>query len=237
MKKPVCLRTLAFLVVFLTMVFHSSLIRAQEKSLIRVTGSVTDPDLGRPLKAKVFYEKLPYYDDMGIVSTDEKDGVYELYMLEGVKYIINVKSDGYKAISEEIEIADSGIGIIEKNFRMEPDEAHERIILEDLIFDRGKAIISSVSHQELDEFGDWLKLRPTSIIQLEGHTDFQGDAVANMTLSEERVLAVRDYLSKKGIKKSRIRIKAFGGTRPLTRERTPEARSMNRRVEVRILQE
>lgn len=209
----------------------------QGDNLIRVTGTVTHPDTGQPIKANVFYEKLPYYDDMGTASTDDKNGVYELFMIEGIDYIINVKADGFKPISEEITIKDTGAGIIEKNFKMEPDGVSELITLENLIFSQGKAKISEVSHQELDEFAIWLEERPGANIQLEGHTDFQGNAEANMQLSEERVLAVKEYLVKKGVRKSRIQTKAFGGTQPLTRERTPEARALNRRVEVRILQQ
>ncbi|MCV9388340.1 OmpA family protein [Reichenbachiella ulvae] len=205
--------------------------------LIRVTGTVTDPESNQPISAKVFYEKLPYYDDMGVANTDPGNGVYELNMIENQKYIISVKADGYKPISQEIEILDKGLGLIEKNFKMEPDAMHEKITLDNLIFARGKAIITEESHEELDEFAKWLEQRPNAVVQLEGHTDFQGNADANMKLSEDRVEAVKEYLVGKGIKKSRIKTKAFGGTQPLTRERTPEARTKNRRVEVRIIQQ
>jgi len=73
------------------------------------------------------------------------------------------------------------------------------------------------------------------VIQLEGHTDYLGDAKQNMRLSEERVVAVRDYLVDKGISKTRIKTKAFGGTQPLSRDNTPEAHRLNRRVELRVL--
>ena len=67
--------------------------KQQDEKLIRVTGTVTHPDTQQPIQANVFYEKLPYYDDMGTASTDEKNGVYELFMIENAKYIINVKAD------------------------------------------------------------------------------------------------------------------------------------------------
>ncbi len=209
----------------------------QDENLIRVTGTVTHPDTQQPISARVVYQKLPYYDDVGVAGTDEKNGVYELFMIENAKYIIDISADGYLPISEEITITDTGAGIIEKNFKMQPDGLHEIITLDNLIFERGKAEINAVSHQELDEFADWLESRPSAVVQLEGHTDFQGNAEANMKLSEERVLAVKEYLASRGVKKSRIKTKAFGGTRPLTRERTPEARAKNRRVEVRILEQ
>ena len=74
------------------------------------------------------------------------------------------------------------------------------------------------------------------IIQLEGHTDYQGDESENMKLSKQRVEAVKDYLVSKGIKSKRIQTKAYGGTAPLSRDNTPEAHRINRRVELRILQ-
>lgn len=209
----------------------------EEGALIRVTGTVLDQESKTPIIANVFYEKLPYYDDMGIAATNEQNGVYELFMLENIKYIINVKADGYKTISEEIDIVDNGTQLVEKNFLMELDAAHEKFNLHNLIFARGRAVIDESSYEELNDFVLWLEERPNINIQLEGHTDFQGNADANLQLSQERVDAVKDYLTKQGVKKNRIRTKAFGGTQPLSRDRTDEARTANRRVEVRILKQ
>ena len=71
-------------------------------------------------------------------------------------------------------------------------------------------------------------------IQLEGHTDFRGNAQANMNLSQLRVNAVRDYLVNKGVSNARMTTRAFGGTSPKSRESNAEAQRINRRVEVRI---
>lgn len=207
------------------------------ENLIMVTGTVVDKEDKKVVLAQVYYEKLPYYDDMGIANTNQNNGVYELHMIENQKYIINVKATGYKPISEEMEVVDLGIGLIEKNFELEPTGDREKITLDDLIFARGKAVISEKSHQELDEFADWMHEHPNAIVQLEGHTDFQGNSQANLQLSLDRVEAVKEYLAKQKVRKNRILTKAFGGTQPLTRERTDEARAMNRRVEVRILQQ
>ena len=72
-------------------------------------------------------------------------------------------------------------------------------------------------------------------IQLEGHTDSQGNASANMELSQDRVEAAKKYLVSKGIDKGRVKTKAFGGTQPLSNEKTEEALALNRRVEMRVL--
>jgi outer membrane protein OmpA-like peptidoglycan-associated protein len=74
------------------------------------------------------------------------------------------------------------------------------------------------------------------VIQLEGHTDNLGNAEANLKLSQDRVDAVKKYITTRGISKSRVKTKAFGGSQLLSHETTPEARVLNRRVEMRILQ-
>ena len=80
-----------------------------------------------------------------------------------------------------------------------------------------------------------LHSNPNMVIQLEGHTDTRGDAKLNLKLSEQRVDAVRDYLIRRGVKKERVKLKAFGGSQPLSKENTEEAHKLNRRVEVRII--
>jgi outer membrane protein OmpA-like peptidoglycan-associated protein len=81
-----------------------------------------------------------------------------------------------------------------------------------------------------------LKNNPRMVIQLEGHTDNRGDAKLNMKLSQDRVTAVKTYLVSKGGNKNKIKTKAFGGTQPLSQENTEEAHALNRRVELRVLE-
>jgi flagellar motor protein MotB len=76
---------------------------------------------------------------------------------------------------------------------------------------------------------------PKMVIRLEGHTD-QGALKSLLRLSENRVREVRRYMvDVLGVEKKRIKVKAYGGSRPITTENTAEARQKNRRVEVRLL--
>jgi outer membrane protein OmpA-like peptidoglycan-associated protein len=105
----------------------------------------------------------------------------------------------------------------------------------DINFKQSKAEILTDSYEELDKLLNMMNEYPNMEIQLEGHTDFRGSASANMRLSEKRVEAVKTYLTSKDISPNRIKTKAFGGTQPLSRESTAEAKLNNRRVEARIL--
>jgi outer membrane protein OmpA-like peptidoglycan-associated protein len=70
---------------------------------------------------------------------------------------------------------------------------------------------------------------------LSGHTDNQGAADYNKTLSEARAKSVKDYLvTMEGIVEPRISIRGVGADEPIASNETEEGRAMNRRTEFRI---
>jgi outer membrane protein OmpA-like peptidoglycan-associated protein len=93
------------------------------------------------------------------------------------------------------------------------------------------------SYPELDKTVSLLKENPTFKILLEGHTDNQGDWSENLKLSNDRVETVKNYLISKGILSSRIQVKGWGGTKPVSSNLTEERRKLNRRVEFTLFSE
>ena len=77
--------------------------------------------------------------------------------------------------------------------------------------------------------------RPNMRIQIEGHTDNQGEAAYNQQLSERRANSVAQYLIEKGIAPTRITRKGFGESLPAQSNDTEEGRAANRRTECRIV--
>lgn len=235
-SKTFSLNRIVVLIVLLMCIFEAaSQSQAKREEFIKVYGKLLDQKDSSSVQASVSYEKLPYFDDVGTVLSGV-DGEFEFYLMEGVKYSFLAEKDGYYESSKEIIIDDTDKdGLFIFSMYIEPGKEFELITLDNLIFARGAARISESSNNELDELVEWLKERPTTIIQLEGHTDFAGNSAANMRLSQARVEAVKEYLLKKKVKKNRVFIKAFGGTQPITTQRTDEAKAQNRRVEVRII--
>jgi len=221
----------------LLILFPVSLAFAQN-NLVRIQGKVIDGGTKEPVQANITYEKLPNFDDMGIARSNRETGEYKLFMLHDGNYRIKITASGYPPYTEEFTVNDEDAdGILEKDFELASSGVkHEIIRLENLLFARGRADISPGSYPELNDLADMMKESPTIRIQLEGHTDFQGNEIKNLELSQARVEAVRDYLMKRGVNNKRILLKAFGGTQPLTRERSDEGRKKNRRVVVRILE-
>ena len=105
-------------------------------------------------------------------------------------------------------------------------------------FPVNKAEISDEAKALLDEaVGPLVKENRGVWFEIEGHTDSTGDAAYNLTLGEQRAMAVRDYIAKKdSIALSRLNVISYGEEKPVTDNKTREDRAQNRRVVIRILE-
>jgi OOP family OmpA-OmpF porin len=213
---------------------------AQTDSLIVAEGKVMHATTKEPISARITYMSLPYGNKIGVIN----NSAYSFPMFDGEKYSITVEASGYAPakymldpsqandehkIIKDIELSDGT-----------PATEHEHIVgqvmrLNNLIFEVGKSKIDPESFTELDLLVNMMIENPKMVIQLEGHTDYLGNAKENLKLSQQRVESIRAYITDKGISRARIKTKAFGGLQPLSRDNTPEAHRLNRRVEVRIL--
>jgi len=86
----------------------------------------------------------------------------------------------------------------------------------------------------LDQIANSLTKYPDSLVDVYGHTDSTGSDSYNQALSERRAKAVADYLTLRGVSSARIRYQGFGEQYPVADNATPEGRSQNRRVEIKI---
>jgi outer membrane protein OmpA-like peptidoglycan-associated protein len=122
-----------------------------------------------------------------------------------------------------------------KEFREEQILMNRDYILKNIQFEFDSYVLLRSSHVELDKVVNFLKSNTTVTVRLLGHTDFLGTDEYNIKLSQDRSRSVADYLISKGIEPQRINTYGFGKSRPLLLEKTDEARSINRRVEIRFI--
>jgi len=71
-------------------------------------------------------------------------------------------------------------------------------------------------------------------INIEGHTDSQGDAKLNQVLSLKRAESVRDFLISAGVDAGRLKALGYGEVRPIASNDYEKGREMNRRIDVII---
>ena len=101
-------------------------------------------------------------------------------------------------------------------------------------FENGKATIKKTSYAILDQVAKVFIENPSYVIEVQGHTDNVGNYQQNLTLSEKRAQAVRDYLVKHGVDTNHITAHGYGPDRPIASNNTKEGRAQNRRVEFNI---
>ena len=70
---------------------------------------------------------------------------------------------------------------------------------------------------------------------MEGHTDSDGAAEYNMSLSQRRAQSVTSYLISKGISSGRFTTKWYGEEQPVESNETAAGKAANRRVELAII--
>jgi OmpA-OmpF porin, OOP family len=230
-----------FFATILFCLFSSCLAAQSTDSLIYAEGKVINAATKELITARIMYQSLPYGNKVGVINNT----AYSFPMFDGEKYSITVEAAGFtpvkylldpaeangeKKVVKDIELSNGAVA------KPSTHQVGHVMRLNNLIFEVGNSKIDPESYPELDLVVNMLRENPTMVIQLEGHTDYVGAAADNMKLSQRRVESVKNYVATKGIAKSRLKTKAFGGTQPISRDNTPEAHRLNRRVEVRILQ-
>lgn len=101
-----------------------------------------------------------------------------------------------------------------------------------VIFATGKSELRSPAYNKLNDVVEVLKSQPDRKVEIEGHTDNVGSDGFNMTLSQDRADAVRNYLIQQGIEATRVTARGMGETNPVATNETVEGRANNRRVDI-----
>lgn len=101
-------------------------------------------------------------------------------------------------------------------------------------FRTASSTLESHYEHELEEVARMIRERPESRVTLAGFADRRGDEGYNMTLSQKRVEAVKQFLLKHGVARSQITTEAFGESRPVAAEPTPENHFFDRRVVMEV---
>ena len=72
-------------------------------------------------------------------------------------------------------------------------------------------------------------------VEIFGFSDSSGEANYNINLSERRANVMKSYFITAGVEESLISVKGYGETRPIRENSTLSGKSLNRRVEVKII--
>ncbi len=112
----------------------------------------------------------------------------------------------------------------------------EEVIFKSVQFTHNSFYLDETSFPELNKLLIYLNKNPQIKISIEGHTDNVGEERKNQILSENRAIAVYNYLVQNKINKNRLSYNGFGETKPLLSNETENGKMLNRRTSFKIIQ-
>ena len=117
-----------------------------------------------------------------------------------------------------------------------PNDLVGALNLEIINFPTGSAEIPADSYSFLNSAALAIKVAPPgTIIEIGGYTDNTGDSDSNLQLSQQRALAVKNYLVMQGVDESALSAKGYGDTNPVATNDTEEGKFRNRRIQFTVV--
>ena len=202
---------------------------------VTVEGSVSNASTKNPIFARIDIVTTDGSTVVNSVATNVSTGNFSLNIPSDSLLNMVVKADGYMSYESEIFVEPGQENTLDTDFELIPIEIGVTVQLPNVLFERSTTNLLSASYEELDQVVNLLEEHPEMEIELSGHTDNQGSAKLNLELSEDRVETVILYLVGKGVNRTRLRGKGYGGTKPIASNRSEATRKLNRRVEFTII--
>lgn len=102
-------------------------------------------------------------------------------------------------------------------------------------FDTNSSVLKSGYTPTLDKIAKVVNQYGKTTISIVGHTDSTGSVSVNQSVSERRAQAVEDYFVSRNVNRIRLDSAGRGKSEPRASNDTEAGRSLNRRVELRIV--
>ena len=104
-------------------------------------------------------------------------------------------------------------------------------------FTPGSDEIMAGSYIVLDSLGETMTSFGNTYLRVEGNTDATGSQKTNLTLSERRALAVKNYILKNfpNVESARFQTIGHGAANPVADNTTETGRQLNRRTDIKVV--
>lgn len=170
------------------------------------------------------------------VLSDSITGQYNASLPEPKVYGVEIIAPGYLYFLDILDLSlENSDQIVARDFYLQQVEVGIKVVLDQIYFQTGKAVLMPESNDELDQVFRFLENNPGMKLEISGHTDNTGSLRINQRLSRERAKAVVDYLVKRGISPEMLISQGFADSQPVASNDTADGRQQNRRVEFKVI--
>jgi outer membrane protein OmpA-like peptidoglycan-associated protein len=196
---------------------------------------VTEKDTNKPLKATV--EFIDRRNKRFKPDESMNEGHYNIALREGEPFNVEIRGPKYYAFKHVFIDLDADRQLKLLTVELSPLTRKVPIRLNNINFELNSADLMESSLSELDRVVQLLKDNPEIYVEMSAHTCDIGSDRFNDVLSDKRAKSVVNYLILKGINYKRMVARGYGEKVPLVPNDNEENRSINRRVELKILDE
>lgn len=202
---------------------------AKPNAVTHFRGSLTDSS-GVPFKGVVSIIDL----DHGVEISPKKlrpDGTFDFDLIKNNNYLIVIQGEEFFRVQQNFFLRrDTVVNATTESIRS------RKIRFTTIEFKEGSWEILSSMYGDLDNVYNFLIDNPRFKLKIAGHTDRTGDHDFNLSLSQSRAEAIKNYLIADGqIDPKRISAIGYGSSKPIViDEKTDIDKRTNRRVEFEI---
>lgn len=199
-------------------------------------GMVIDTTEGiEPIVAKLaFFDPATGERNAFVISN--ADGSYTAKLPDPKAYAVEIHASGYLYYLDILDYSSANGDVrLQQDFFLRKVEVGTKVVLDNIYFQTGKAILRPESNDALDMVLRFLQNNPSIKLEISGHTDNTGTLRINQKLSRDRAGAVVSYLVQRGIPEEMLVSEGYADTQPVAGNATAAGRERNRRVEFKVL--
>jgi len=195
------------------------------------SGEVVQASDGAPVQATVVVFDIKG-KQIGQQRSDAIDGRFTLSFPEDETVTLQVTHPDYAFYSKTHDSNSHPDGVV--RIELTRLEVGTVLVLRDVRFARSSFELDNAFQPDLSQLASTLALSDIRI-RIVGHTDNEGSEERNQQLSEQRAVAVANYLMELGIQSNRIETEGRGESEPIADNATDQGRAANRRTEIIVI--
>jgi outer membrane protein OmpA-like peptidoglycan-associated protein len=176
-------------------------------------------------------------DESSVVFSEEvKVAPYTIDLEYDEVHVLQVRRPGYFSFKDTIDYKGVFDGRSrERKIRLVAIKEGNKIALNNIHFKPNESELTEFAKLMLVELTHVLAREKNIVVEIGAHTDDVGATDYNQSLSEKRAQSVKKHLQEKGAPVTQLLTKGYGELAPITLNDTEEHRTLNRRVEFKIV--
>lgn len=136
--------------------------------------------------------------------------------------------DVQSTVDQSVQAAMNALNALDANST--PADLANALNLQVINFEVGSDDIPDVNEVVLNKAVEVMKVIPNAALNITGHTDSTGNENQNVTLSQERADAVKEYLTDQGAPSTALTSTGAGSSQPVADNATDQGKFRNRRI-------